>query len=212
MTAARGQKRQGIDWQLARERLAQSTEALQGAFTIAPEKARALLKERARDLARPLAQVLAAAETLEILTFSLGNERYAVESRHVQEVVRLTDYTPLPGAPDFLVGIMNLRGDILAVIDLRKFFGLAQQGISDLFRVVVLGNERAEFGILADMAHEVTKARVDDIHEPPGSVSGVGRDYIRGVTKECLIILNGDVLLQDERLTIDQSGNVTGVH
>jgi purine-binding chemotaxis protein CheW len=145
-----------------------------------------------------------AGDRLEVVTFALAGEHYAVETRLVREVVRLTDYTALPGAPPFLVGVLNLRGDILAVIDLRVFLGVPVQGLTDLARVLVLGVERAEFGVLSDATHEVRTLRLDEVLPPPDSTTGIGRQFLRGVTREALIVLDGAVLLQDGRLFIDE--------
>src|SRR5207302_8831124 len=119
--------------------------ATEEADHLPPDRARALLEERARALARPPAAA-PAGDALQVVAFALANERYGIETRHVREVVRLTDYTPVPGAPDFLLGVMNLRGEVLAVIELRKFLGVATRGVSDLSRVLVVGGDRAEFG------------------------------------------------------------------
>jgi purine-binding chemotaxis protein CheW len=196
-------RKQAIDWNQVRKRLAQATVATEAALRLAPERARELLEERARILARVPTQAALASEVLEVATFNLARETYAVETRFVREVVRLTTYTPVPGAPDFLVGIINLRGEILAVIDLRKVLQVPEQGLSDLSRVLVLGNDRAEFGIQADFVHEVRTLRLDEVLEPPGSVAGRGREYLRGVTSDALIVLDAAVLLQDRRLFID---------
>jgi purine-binding chemotaxis protein CheW len=195
----------GIDWQQVRERLARARAATEESVRLSPERARQVMEARARDLARVPPRAPAAAEVLEVVTFALANERYAVETRHTREVIRFTDFTPVPGAPDFLVGLVNLRGEVLAVFDLRKFFGVAEQGVTDLSRVIVLGGERAEFGVLADAVHEVTALRIDEVAEPPGSVAGVAREYLRGVTREALLVLDGAVLLRDGRLFIDQA-------
>jgi purine-binding chemotaxis protein CheW len=193
-----------IDWQAIRERLARALAATEEAGRLTPERARAVLRERARALARVPAAADPGAATLEVVTFALAGEQYAIEARYVREVVRLTDCTPLPGAPPFLAGVINLRGDILAVIDLRGFLGVAGQGLSDLSRVLVLGEDRAEFGVLADAAHEVRALRADEVLPPPASVAGAGREFLRGVTGEALIVLDGGVLLRDGRLFIDQ--------
>src|SRR3546814_4484079 len=81
--------------------------------------------------------------------------RYAVETRYVREVTRFADFTTVPGAPNFVVGVTNLRGGVLVVFDLRKILGIPAPGLTDLSRVIVHGRERAEFGILADAVHEV---------------------------------------------------------
>ena len=204
MTATRPTRTGPIDWQEVRGRLTQAAAATAEAERLSPERARVVMEERARALARAPAPAPRAAEVLEVATFSLANERYGIETRHVREVGRLTDYTPVPGAPPFLVGVINLRGEILAVIDLRKFFGVADKGVTDLSRVVVLGGDRAEFGVLADAAHEVLRLRADEVLDPPGSGGSAGREYVRGVTEDALVVLDGAVLLEDGRLHIDQ--------
>ena len=119
-------------------------------------------------------------------------------------VARLGELTPVPGAPDFLVGITNRGGEILAVMDLRPFFGLAAKGLSDLSRVIVLSDDQAELGVLADAIDEVIPLRTDEVLEPPLTATGIGREYLRGVTADALIVLDGGVLLRDPRLCIDQ--------
>jgi purine-binding chemotaxis protein CheW len=204
MKSAPGKLLEKIDWQQVRERLARAAAATEQALHPSPERAGQVLAERARVLARVPAGAASAADLLEVVLFTLGNERYALETRFVREVIRLTDLTPLPGAPDFLAGVTNLRGQILAVIDLRKFFGVAPRGLTDLTRVVVLGGDRAEFGVLADAVAEVATLRPDQVLEAPAAVAGVAREYLRGVTADALLVLAGPALLQDSRLLIDQ--------
>jgi purine-binding chemotaxis protein CheW len=96
------------------------------------------------------------------------------------------------------------------VFDLRKFLGVAHQGVTDLARVIVLGGEHAEFGVVADVADEVVPLRLDEILEPPPSVAGIGREYLCGVTADALIVLDGAVLLRDGRLFIDQGEEAKG--
>jgi purine-binding chemotaxis protein CheW len=195
---------EALDWKRARARLERALAATEESWRLTPARARAILEERARKEAQSPAAPAAAGAVLEAVVFSLGNEKYALETRFVREVVRLGDYTPLPGSPSFLLGVLNLRGEILAVMDLRSFFGIAEQAQTDFSRVLVLGTERAEFGLLADAAQEVCRLRQDEVLEPPGSVVGAGREYVRGVTREALVFLDGAVLLHDRRLFIDQ--------
>jgi purine-binding chemotaxis protein CheW len=193
-----------IDWQQVRTRLAEAMEATQASIHLSPERARAVLEERARLLARVPPAPPAAGEVFQVVSFSLGDERYAIETRYVREVVRLRDYAPLPGAPAFVFGALNLRGEVLAVMDLRPFCGVPQRSPTDLARVLVLGSTRAEFGILTDATQEVIAIGREDVLEAPASVSGTAREYLLGVTSEALIVLDGAVLLRDGRLFIDQ--------
>ena len=202
MKTPRREAGQAIDWEDVRRRLARAGVA--EAVRLSPEQAKAVLDERARALARVPPTAPKASEVLEIATFALGNESYGVETRYVREVLRLADYTPMPGAPAFLVGVLNLRGEILALIDLRPFFGVPARGLTDLARVLVLGDGRAEFGVLADAAREVITLGMEEIHPAPDSAGGVGREYLRGVTGDALIVLDGAALLRDGRLFVDQ--------
>lgn len=199
-------KRQGgkalpLDWQQVRRRLEQA--AREDGSRLSPERARAVLEERARLLARAPAQAPRAAEVVEVITFAVAGERYAVAARHVREVVRLSEPTPLPGAPAFLAGVINVRGEIVAVFDLRPLFGLAGGAEGGPSRVLLLGGERVEFGLLADAVHEVLPLRVEDVLPPPEAVAGAAREYLRGLTAEGLVVLDGARLLQDQRLVID---------
>ncbi len=82
----------------------------------------ALMQQRARELARPLADGAAEGEHIEVLEFILAHERYAIETAWVQEVYPLRQLTPLPGTPAFVLGVVNVRGKIISVMDLRVFF------------------------------------------------------------------------------------------
>lgn len=205
MTRLVPRKGGSIDWQALRERLARAEAALARVLELSPERAQAVMNERARALARPVTDPAPARDAIEILTFALGRERYAIETRFVREVARLSEFTPVPSAPEFILGIVNLRGEVLAVVDLRKFLGIDSGGVTDLSRVVVLGTEEAELGILADSVDAVERLPPARILEPPVSVAGIAREYLRGVTSDALIVLSGAALLEDERLVVDQS-------
>lgn len=200
-----GRQRKPADWEAVRKRLAEVRAATEAALALSPDGAWALLDERAKVLARPPPETPAAGEILNVVTFRLASERYAIETRYVREVVRLEDFTPIPGAPEFVLGVTNLRGDVLAIIDLRRFLGAGAQGLTDLARIIVLGDDQPEFGLLADQAEALASLPSDEVLEPPESVAGIGRRHLRGVTKEALIVLDGAALLSDPRLTIDQS-------
>jgi len=164
------------------------------------ERARAILEERARLLARPPPAEVRAADRLELLIFSLSGETYALETRSVREVARFADFTGLPGASPFLLGVTNLRGEILPVFDLRRLAGIAPKGLTDLSRLLVLGEDREELGLLADDVREVKTIRREEVLDPPEELAAIGRGLLLGVTKEAVIVLDGGGLLRDERL------------
>lgn len=178
-----------------------------GAEETARRRTRDVLEERARLLARPSAPAAPPGEEISVVKFGLGEESYAIEAGFVREAVKFTDFTPVPGAPDFLIGVMNLRGGILPVIDLKLFFGVAPKGLTDLSRILVLGRHGPEIGILADAAYEIAGVRVAQLREPATPVAGIGRKYLRGVTGAALVVIDGAALLGDERLYLnDRTG------
>jgi purine-binding chemotaxis protein CheW len=156
---------------------------------------RAVLAERARVLARPLAMP-AGGERLEVVTLALAGERYAVESRHVVEVFKLRELALLPGAEPPVLGATAWRGGLLTVLDLRPALGLPAAALDDLGHVVVLGGERPAFGILADAVHDVVSLAASDVREPPEGVA-MRREFLRGVAPGALLVLDGGKLLSE---------------
>lgn len=207
MSTSRDRRKKVIDWASIRQRLARAVEASAENLRLSPERARALMDERARILARVPAEPATAAQELEVVVFEFAGQAYAIETVYVRQVVRFLSLTPLPGAPDFLAGIMNLRGQMLAVIDLGKFCGGTTEHPTEPSRILVLGSARPEFGVLADTVQEVAVLPEERVRTPELPQSQIGSECLRGVTAEGLIVLNGAALLRDPRLFVDQGEN-----
>lgn len=194
-----------IDWQGLRLRMEVAAMEMEDALNPPKDRARKIMAARAKALSAP-PPAAAAADGIDAVVFTLARETYAIESRFVREVVGFTGFTPLPGVPAFVLGVTNLRGAILAVMDLRPFFNLQVQGVSDLARVIVLGDSRPEFGVVADAAAgHMTLARAG--LRPASDVAGMRSSFITGVTKnaegDTCMILDGGKLLADERFTVN---------
>jgi purine-binding chemotaxis protein CheW len=177
-------------------------ESLAGGMAHSHEERHAILKERARILAREQGKAVDERGFLEIIQFRLASEIYGVESAFVREVYPLRDFTPLPGAPPFVVGIVNVRGQIISVVDLKKFFNLPERGLGDLNKVIIIRDDRMEFGILADAILGVGQVFLDAIQALPLTVSEIGAEYMRGVTADRVIILDAEKILGDERIIV----------
>ncbi|MEW5913983.1 MAG: chemotaxis protein CheW [Thermodesulfobacteriota bacterium] len=170
----------------------------------AEQQTQAVLKARARALAQEEPAELAPQESLKVITFLLASETYGLESTFVRGVHPLKDFTPLPGTPPLLLGIVNLRGQIVSVVDLKKFFSLPEKGLGELNKVILIGDGQMEFGVLADVILGTRSVALDDIRQPPPTVTGIGAQYLRGVTGERLIIIDAQQLLGDEKIVVHQ--------
>jgi purine-binding chemotaxis protein CheW len=140
----------------------------------------------------PAQQQRAAAEATEHLaTFFLAREEYGVDVKQVQEIRRVAEITSVPRAPEFVRGVINLRGRILPVLDLRRRLGLGEVVVDRASRIVVVRVKERLLGLLVDGASQVLKIPVSRVEPAPEEVVQKGGDYIRGVAKldDRLIIL-----------------------
>lgn len=168
-----------------------------------PEDAtQAILRARARELAREPEREAATEEFLRVVEFLLAHERYAVESVYIREVYPLKELTPLPCTPPFILGIINVRGQILTVIDIKKFFDLPEKGLTDLNKVIILSADGMELGILADAIVGVRVLPLQEIQPPPPTLTGIRAEYLRGVTGERTVVLDVTRILDDEKIVV----------
>lgn len=200
--------REPIDWLKIKQRLDITNAAIEHAWASTPEETQRILKARAEALARESAPAEAASEYIEVVEFVLAEEHYAIESQHVRDVYPLDQLTPLPCTPPFVLGIVSLRGEILSVIDIKKFFDLPDKGLTDLNKVIVLESENMRFGILADAIVGVHRISATDIQPPLPTLTGIRADYLRGVTAGRTVVLDADRLLADENIVVQEQ--VTG--
>ena len=168
---------------------------------------REVLRARAQALAHVGAGAERARASLEVLAFRLGQEHYALEARYVREVCPLRNLTPLPCTPPFVLGVVNLRGRILTVLDLKKLFGLPEEGLTDLHRVIVVGDDEFELGVLADIDVNIRSIPIDSVQPPMSTLSGIGADCLKGVTVERLVVLDMGRILADPRITVHQDAD-----
>lgn len=166
-------------------------------------EAQQILRERALALARaPSNGAIAPDNRLELLEFRLAAERYAVESRFVQEVHPLRDLTPLPGTPPFVPGIVNVRGQILPVYDLKKLFDLPEPGLTDLHRVLHVRGHGMELGLLADTVVSVRAIAADRLQPSLPTLTGIRAEYLKGITDDRLVVLDLDRILSDPKIVV----------
>ncbi|MCU7837933.1 MAG: chemotaxis protein CheW [Candidatus Thiodiazotropha sp. (ex Troendleina suluensis)] len=138
---------------------------------------------------------------IQFVTFILMDEVYGINVMQVQEVLRITEIAPVPGAPSYVLGIINLRGNVVTVIDTRTRFGLPSAELDDASRIIVIESEKQVVGILVDAVAEVVELRETDIDAAPNVGTEESSRYIQGVATQedsLLILVDLNKLLTDE--------------
>jgi len=165
---------------------------------------KAILKERAKELATQKDKQDATISLIETVEFVLSSERYAIELNYVREVYPLKDLTALPCTPSFVSGIINVRSQIVSIIDLKKFFDLPDHDTDAKKRVIILHFNKMEFGILADEILGVKSIPVNDIQTAMLTLKGIGSEYIKGVTEQRVVILDAEKILTDTKIVVHE--------
>ena len=150
---------------------------------------------------RNVAQNLAEDEVLQWVTFQLDRETYGINVMQVQEVLRYTEIAPVPGAPDYVLGIINLRGNVVTVIDTCSRFGLPPAEVSENSRIVIIEADKQVIGIMVDSVAEVVYLRSSEIDVAPSVGTEESAKFIQGVSNrdgELLILVDLNKLLSDE--------------
>ena len=137
------------------------------------------------------------------LTFSLGGEGYGIEIKYVTEIIGIQAITHVPELPDYVRGIINLRGKIIPVIDVRLRFRKEQKEYNDRTCIIVVDVEDVSIGLIVDTVAEVLVIAEQDIVPPPSSSTGFNNRYIKGIGKvgnDVKLLLDCEKLLSDENL------------
>ena len=136
---------------------------------------------------------------LELATFYVGDALYGMDILRVQEINRLMDFTMVPQSPEYVMGIMNLRGQIVTVIDLSKKLGLPETELKDESRNIIVNNQGEYIGLLVDKISDVVRTDTDKVEPPPSNMGGVQGSFLKGVFKmdnNLIGILNVEELLK----------------
>lgn len=155
-----------------------------------------LLQTRARLLARPRTKRTDTdGATFQVVEFLLGTDHYALDAAVLREVSQMKEVTRIPGTPSHVVGVMNVRGLMIALIDLRLLLGLPRATAAEQHRVLIIHSQGKEAGILTDGTLGMRALPLDTIHPVPPMVTETRAAYLRGITSEQLVILDPDKIL-----------------
>ncbi|WP_256761351.1 chemotaxis protein CheW [Cohnella sp. WQ 127256] len=152
------------------------------------------------------------AEELKVIVFTLAQEEYGIEVDKVRTIERMVPITRVPKTPSFVKGVINLRGIVIPVIDLRGRFGLEETDHTENSRIIIVAANELEVGFIVDSANDVMDVMSDKIENPPEVVGGIKAKYISGVAKigesRLLILLNlVEVLSRSEIIQLEQFGD-----
>lgn len=140
---------------------------------------------------------------VKVIVFQLKDEEYGVEVDQVRSIERMQHITRVPRTPEFVKGVINLRGVVTPIIELRNRFGIGEIEHTDSTRIIIVAVGNMEVGLIVDAANDVVDIPTDIIEPPPEVVGGIEADYLRGVAKmekRLLILLNLDKVLNPKEL------------
>lgn len=183
-----------FDWERLLVRLRSAESALAGTFGGDPERARAILEERARALARPFDP--AGVPGRLFLEFVSGGQSFALGLEHLLGVKKREALAALPGAPRFVRGLAPWRGEMLPVLDLGDWFGGERAALAEPGFLAVLGESRPWCAVLADAIERVAALAPESLNPPPPSMAEPRRETLAGITAEGTLVLNGEAILR----------------
>ncbi len=139
-----------------------------------------------------------------VVSFTVGKEEYAVDIMLVNSIIETTDVTRLPNTPDFVEGVINLRGEVIPIINLRKKFGLGEntENRKDE-RIIVVNIKNKNVGMVVDSVKEVLNLSDEQVEEPPTVVGGLRRTFLEGIAKQedrLIILIDAEKILTEEEM------------
>ena len=193
-----------VDWRSIHSRMDAVRERLEEGWNITEQEKEQILAARTRVLAGKETDKPLTGEYTEVAEFILAEERYGIELKFIVEVYDLKDLTRLPCTPPFILGVMNVRGKIITVVDIKKLFELPDRGLTELNKVIIVHASGMEAGILADVISGVRSVPVSKIQPALPTLTGIRAEYIKGVTGDQLVILNMEHIFSDERIIVNE--------
>jgi purine-binding chemotaxis protein CheW len=147
-------------------------------------------------------KLIAEGSIIQLVSFVLEDVEYGVDILLVHEILRFPEITRLPNAPDFIKGVINLRGNVIPVVDVRKRFGFSQAKVTDLTRIIVIETNDKLTGLMVDNVHQVVRITQNNVDPPSELIEGVSEEYIWGIGRlkdRLIVILNlANILFLEE--------------
>ena len=163
-----------------------------------------ILEERAKLQSVRPTDVTNESDLLPAVAFVLHPEVYAIEYTYMKEVLTMKNLAPLPGTPDYVMGIVNYRGEVVSALNLKKLFGLREMGLTEFNKLLIVSDGAMSIGIVADAIQGNTMINTGTLSKPPMTVSETAVEFFSGVTPGGLILLDAGKMLKSAKIIVDQ--------
>lgn len=170
-----------------------------------PEERDAILKERAGILAVGTDDDTDKKTGTEAIVFKTGNETYAIDTNYLSEVYPFREITKIPCTPAFILGVVNYRGKIISVTDLKKLFDIQGDFLNEKNRILILKKDKMELGIFADEVIGMILIDKENLQRSLSSLKGIRERYLKGITPERIVYLDAGKLLGDPKLIVNET-------
>ncbi len=142
-------------------------------------------------------------DNIYFLVFRVVKEIYAIENSWIKEVVKVGSFTTIPGTPDFVMGVANIRGNIYSAININRFLSSKEYGLSDLNKLIIISNGDVEFGIVADEIIGFSETQLSVVSEVPDNYNQLYKEFVSGICRSGALILNGKALTESNKIIIE---------
>lgn len=170
-----------------------------------PEERDAILKQRAGILAVGTDDDTDKKTGTEAIVFKTGNETYAIDTNYLSEVYPFREITKIPCTPAFILGVVNYRGKIISVTDLKKLFDIQGDFLNEKNRILILKKDKMELGIFADEVIGMILIDEENLQRSLSSLKGIRERYLKGITPERIVYLDAGKLLGDPKLIVNET-------
>ena len=154
-----------------------------GDFILTEKEKKDILIKRAKILAGEISDEKPGEKSVHLVEFMLAGERYGIEAIYIREIFPLKELTPIPCTPPFITGVINVRQQIVSVIDIKKFFNLPESGITELNKVIILKTDDMEVGILADSITGIASININGLQKLLPGLTDIGTEYLKGIAE-----------------------------
>ena len=193
------------NWDELRTRIDKAKASMRKRKSLTGLKISEILHNRAEAIAKASETEEDTSKHISIIEFSLGQEKYAIETQYLKEVTGSNQIFEIPCTPYYIYGVINLRGKIITVIDLKKYLQLNYKGISDSSSIVIVEYKNSQVGLVADSIEGIHDISIEEIQNSKPKLKNIKDTFLQGITQDTVIVLDIVKLLEDEEILVNES-------